>query len=54
MSSEVVRFKVNGEEVEVGEDEVEVDTRLASYLCPLTGSVVLSAARTLIFNISVC
>ena len=32
MSSAVVRFKVNGEEVEVGEDEVEVDTRLASYL----------------------
>ena len=32
MSGAVVRFKVNGEEVEVGEDEVEVDTRLVSYL----------------------
>ena len=28
----VVRFKVNGAEVVVGEDEVEVDTRLVTYL----------------------
>ena len=28
----VVRFKVNGEEVVVGEDEMDVDTRLVTYL----------------------
>ena len=27
-----VRFRVNGEEVVVGEDEVDVDTRLVTYL----------------------
>ena len=32
VAAEVVRFQVNGEEVVVGEDEVDVDTRLVTYL----------------------